>query len=112
MTDQSRTAPTSPAPTPRVLVVGAGPTGLTTALQAHAHGARVRVVERRPDAFRPSRAMVVHSRTLEVLRPLGVTDELLDRGDRAPRAPSCTSATGPSAPRSPTSRSGTPPSRT
>ncbi|RYP82696.1 FAD-dependent oxidoreductase [Nocardioides guangzhouensis] len=71
---------------PDVLVVGAGPTGLTTALQAHAHGARVRVVERRPDAFRPSRAMVVHSRTLEVLRPLGVTEELLDRGDRAPRA--------------------------
>lgn len=71
---------------PDVLVVGAGPTGLTTALQAHAHGATVRVVERRPDAFRPSRAMIMHPRTLETLRPLGVTDALLDRGDTAPRA--------------------------
>jgi 2-polyprenyl-6-methoxyphenol hydroxylase-like FAD-dependent oxidoreductase len=69
-----------------VLVVGAGPTGLTMALQAHAHGATVRIVERRPEAFRRSRAMVMHPRTLESLRPLGVTDGLLDRADRAPRA--------------------------
>ena len=69
-----------------VLVVGAGPTGLTTALQAHDHGAEVRVVERRPEAFRPSRAMIMHPRTLESLRPLGVTDALLARGDRAPAA--------------------------
>jgi glycine/D-amino acid oxidase-like deaminating enzyme len=69
-----------------VLVVGAGPTGLTTALQAHDHGAEVRIVEQRPRAFRPSRAMIVHPRTLESLRPLGVTDALLDRGDRAPKA--------------------------
>ena len=62
-----------------LLVAGAGPAGLALALQAAVHGARVRVVERRPDAFRPSRAMILHPRTLEVLRPLGVTDELLDR---------------------------------
>ena len=60
-----------------VLVVGAGPTGLAVGLQAHDHGARVRVVDRRPDDYRPSRAMLVHPRTLEVLRPLGVTDELM-----------------------------------
>jgi 2-polyprenyl-6-methoxyphenol hydroxylase-like FAD-dependent oxidoreductase len=30
--------------------------------------------------------MIVHPRTLECIRPLGVTDELLDRGDRSPRA--------------------------
>jgi 2-polyprenyl-6-methoxyphenol hydroxylase-like FAD-dependent oxidoreductase len=53
---------------------------------AHDHGARVRVVERRAAPHRPSRAMIVHPRTLEVLRPLGVTDALLDRADRAPRA--------------------------
>ena len=69
-----------------VLVAGAGPSGLTTALQAHDHGASVRVVERRPEASRPSRAMIVHPRTLESLRPLGVAESLLDRGDRAPRA--------------------------
>ena len=73
-------------PPPDVLVVGAGPAGLTTALQAHDHGATVRVVEQRPDPFRPSRAMIMHPRTLESLRPLGVTDSLLERGDTSPKA--------------------------
>ena len=68
-----------------VLVVGAGPTGLALALQAHDHGARVTVLERRPDRWRPSRALIMHPRTLEVLRPLGVTEALLARGDTAPR---------------------------
>ncbi|MGH3508510.1 MAG: FAD-dependent monooxygenase, partial [Nocardioidaceae bacterium] len=71
---------------PDVLVVGAGPTGLSLALQAHEHGATVRVVDRRSEAFRRSRAMIVQSRTLECLRPLGVTAALLERADRSPRA--------------------------
>lgn len=69
-----------------VLVVGAGPAGLTTALQAHAHGATVRVVDRRAGRARPSRAMMLHARALEGLRPLGVTDELLNRADTTPEA--------------------------
>jgi 2-polyprenyl-6-methoxyphenol hydroxylase-like FAD-dependent oxidoreductase len=69
-----------------ILVVGAGPTGLTLALQAHAHGAQVRVVERRPAVFRPSRALILHPRTLEVLRPFGVTEALVARSDIAPEA--------------------------
>jgi 2-polyprenyl-6-methoxyphenol hydroxylase-like FAD-dependent oxidoreductase len=70
----------------KVLVVGAGPTGLALALQAHAYGAQVRVVERRREACRPSRALILHPRTLEVLRPLGVTEPLLVRADIAPEA--------------------------
>jgi 2-polyprenyl-6-methoxyphenol hydroxylase-like FAD-dependent oxidoreductase len=69
-----------------VLVVGAGPTGLTTALEAYAHGASVRVVDRRAHPFQPSRAMMLHARALECLRPLGVTSALLDRADTAPEA--------------------------
>lgn len=69
---------------PDVLVVGAGPTGLALALQAFDHGARVRVVERRREAFRPSRALLMHPRTLEVLRPLGIVDALLAAADTAP----------------------------
>lgn len=69
-----------------VLVVGAGPAGLVTALQAHAHGASVRVVERRTEPFRPSRAMILHPRALEGLRPLGVSERVVDRGDTAPTA--------------------------
>lgn len=71
-------------PSAGILVVGAGPTGLALALQAHAHGANVRIVERRREAFRPSRAMIMHPRTLEVLRPLGVTDALLAKADVSP----------------------------
>jgi 2-polyprenyl-6-methoxyphenol hydroxylase-like FAD-dependent oxidoreductase len=69
-----------------VLVVGAGPTGLTLALQAHDHGAHVRIIERRQEAFRPSRALILHPRTLEALRPLGVTEPLLAHADTAPEA--------------------------
>jgi 2-polyprenyl-6-methoxyphenol hydroxylase-like FAD-dependent oxidoreductase len=67
-----------------ILVVGAGPAGLALALQAHDHGAAVRVIDRRPEAIRPSRALLLHARTLEVLRPLGVAPALLARADIAP----------------------------
>jgi len=67
-----------------ILVAGAGPAGLALALQAHDHGAEVRVIDRRPEAVRPSRALILHPRTLEVLRPLGVTQRLLARADVAP----------------------------
>jgi len=67
-----------------ILVAGAGPAGLALALQAHEHGAAVRVIDRRPEAIRPSRALLLHARTLEVLRPLGVTPPLLARADIAP----------------------------
>ena len=67
-----------------ILVAGAGPAGLALALQAHDHGADVRVIDRRPEAFRPSRALIMHARTLEVLRPLAVTQALLGRADTSP----------------------------
>ena len=69
-----------------LLVVGAGPSGLAAALQASAHGATVRVVDRREQRIRPSRALMLHARALEGLRPLGVTGELLDRADTTPEA--------------------------
>lgn len=70
--------------TSEILVVGAGPTGLALALQAHDHGAHVRVIERRAEAFRPSRALIMHPPTLEALRPLGVTEALLAKANIAP----------------------------
>ncbi len=69
-----------------ILVAGAGPAGLALALQAHDHGAAVRIIDQRPAAARPSRALILHSRTLEVLRPLGVAPALLARADIAPTA--------------------------
>jgi 2-polyprenyl-6-methoxyphenol hydroxylase-like FAD-dependent oxidoreductase len=74
-----------PADPVDVLVVGAGPTGLALAAQLAAFGATTRVVDRRSLPGRESRALVVQPRTLEVLRPVGVTQALLDRGDQAAR---------------------------
>ena len=83
---RGRTAETVNPDPVDVVVVGAGPTGLALALQSIDHGATVRIMERRRERFRPSRALIMHPRTLEVLRPLGVTDELLAKGDVAPGA--------------------------
>ena len=66
-----------------VLVVGAGPTGLTLALELAAQGVPVRVVDAAADAVHESRALVVQARTLEVLDRLGVADDLVRAGDRA-----------------------------
>lgn len=73
--------PAGQAPPLDALIVGAGTTGLALALQAHDHGARVRIIERRTEAFRPTRALMMHPRTLELLRPRGVTDGILAAGD-------------------------------
>jgi 2-polyprenyl-6-methoxyphenol hydroxylase-like FAD-dependent oxidoreductase len=66
-----------------VLVVGAGPTGVTLAAQLQACGATVRIVDRQLDRVHESRALAVQPRTLEVLRGLGVTQQLLARGNDA-----------------------------
>src|SRR5215204_3441361 len=58
-----------------VLVVGAGPTGLTLAAQVHALGGAVRIVDRQLDRVHESRALAVQPRTLEVLRALGISEE-------------------------------------
>jgi 2-polyprenyl-6-methoxyphenol hydroxylase-like FAD-dependent oxidoreductase len=66
-----------------VLVVGAGPTGLTLAAQLRAFGATTRIVDRQLDRVHESRALAMQPRTLEVLRGLGVAKELVGRGNDA-----------------------------
>jgi 2-polyprenyl-6-methoxyphenol hydroxylase-like FAD-dependent oxidoreductase len=70
---------------PGVLVVGAGPTGLALAAQLEALGAAVRIVDRHLDRVHESRALVLHPRTLEVLRGIGVSETLVERGNDAVR---------------------------
>lgn len=55
-----------------VLVVGAGPGGLATALSAVRHGARVLVVDRRPGTSGLPRATGINVRTVEILRTWGL----------------------------------------
>jgi 2-polyprenyl-6-methoxyphenol hydroxylase-like FAD-dependent oxidoreductase len=71
------TAPTD------VVIVGAGPTGLTLAAQLHRFGAGVRIVDRQLDRVRESRALAMQPRTLEVLRGLGIVETLIERGNDA-----------------------------
>ncbi|WP_433499271.1 FAD-dependent oxidoreductase [Sphaerimonospora sp. CA-214678] len=68
-----------------VLVVGAGPTGLTTAISLAGRGLDVIVADDQAEGANTSRAAVVHARTLEVLEPLGVSERLVAQGLHAPR---------------------------
>jgi 2-polyprenyl-6-methoxyphenol hydroxylase-like FAD-dependent oxidoreductase len=63
-----------------VVIVGAGPTGLTLAAFLTAGGADVVLLDRAAEGAGTSRAAVVHARTLEVLEGLDVTRELVERG--------------------------------
>ncbi len=68
-----------------VLIVGAGPVGLTLAASLQARGVDVVLVDRAAEVARTSRAAVIHARTLEVLHTIDVTDELVRRGVIVPR---------------------------
>jgi 2-polyprenyl-6-methoxyphenol hydroxylase-like FAD-dependent oxidoreductase len=68
-----------------VLVVGAGPTGLTLAASLLAQGVRAEVVDRQPAGTNTSRAAAVNARTLEVLEDLDVSRRLVKAGLLAPR---------------------------
>jgi 2-polyprenyl-6-methoxyphenol hydroxylase-like FAD-dependent oxidoreductase len=64
-----------------VLIVGAGPTGLTLARELHALGVAAQIVDRAPDAVHESRALAIQARTLEVLARNGLADDLVSAGN-------------------------------
>lgn len=63
-----------------VVIVGAGPTGLSAALFLNDQGIPVTVVERHQTPFKDPRAATFHPPTMEMFAPSGVTDELHRRG--------------------------------
>ena len=67
-----------------VLIVGAGPTGLVLALCLVRQGVSVRVVDQSAEPGTQSRAMVVHARTLELYRQLGLADDVATAGLQNP----------------------------
>ncbi|WP_159943813.1 MULTISPECIES: FAD-dependent monooxygenase [unclassified Nocardiopsis] len=67
----------APGPHPPVLVVGAGPTGLTAACTLLQNGVSCRVVERRAGVAEEPKALILWSGALEVLRRLGVHEAVV-----------------------------------
>ena len=68
-----------------VLVIGAGPSGLTLAASLVKQGVATTVVDRQAAGANTSRAAVVNARTLVVLDDLDVSRRLVKEGIHAPR---------------------------
>lgn len=69
----------------RVIIVGAGPSGLTAALFLVNAGISVLVLESRTEIYEDPRAATFHPPTLEMFAPSGVTDHLIEQGIFCPQ---------------------------
>jgi len=69
-----------------VLIVGAGPTGLSLACQLVRHGVEFAVVEKNGSVTPYSKAIGVHARTLEIYEQLGLARAAVERGTVAGKA--------------------------
>ncbi|MFC8719897.1 FAD-dependent oxidoreductase [Kitasatospora sp. NPDC057198] len=65
-----------------VLVAGAGPVGLTAALQLARWGVSVRLVDAAPGPATTSRALGTHARSLEIYDQLGILGDIAPHGTR------------------------------
>ncbi len=65
-----------------VLVVGAGPVGLFTALRLAEGGLRVKVIDQEARTTTHSHACALHPRTIKLLAQVGLADELIKQGQR------------------------------
>lgn len=63
-----------------VLIIGAGPTGLTAAAEAARHGLSVRIIDVKGQGSIHSKALVLHSRTLEIFTDMGLIEGVLLQG--------------------------------
>jgi 2-polyprenyl-6-methoxyphenol hydroxylase-like FAD-dependent oxidoreductase len=68
-----------------VLIAGAGPTGLTLALELARRGISFRLIDSAESPFLGSRGKGIQPRTLEIFEDLGVIDAILAAGARYPK---------------------------
>lgn len=63
-----------------VLIVGAGPVGLTMASELTRHGVKACIIDKNKIYAKDSRAVAVHARTLEVFEDMGILEKFLKNG--------------------------------
>ena len=66
-------------PDAEVLIIGAGPTGLVLAHWLVRLGVNIRIIDKAAEPGTTSRALVVHARTLEFYRQLGLADAVVQQ---------------------------------
>jgi len=66
-----------------VLIIGAGPTGMTAAMELSRLGVPVRIVDKLTEPSTTSRALAVQARTLELLQQRGLSRQIVELGNRA-----------------------------
>ncbi len=64
----------------KVLIAGAGPTGLTAGLELVRRGVKTEIIDRRESGSSLSRAVGINPRSLKILEPSGATQTLLKQG--------------------------------
>ncbi len=67
---------------PKALIVGAGPTGLVMAHELARDGIQCRLIDKAPHRAMESRAIAIHSRTVETFELMGLADAFLGAGHR------------------------------
>lgn len=64
-----------------VLIVGAGPTGLTIAVSLWQQGVKCRVIDKLLEPSDKSKALAIHARSLEMFESMGLADEMVAQGN-------------------------------
>src|SRR3990167_7635140 len=65
-----------------VLIVGAGPTGLMMACELARHGVSFRIIDKKPERTLTSNAILIQTRTIEILDLVGIGERFVKRGHR------------------------------
>jgi 2-polyprenyl-6-methoxyphenol hydroxylase-like FAD-dependent oxidoreductase len=65
---------------PKILIVGAGPTGLTLAAELTRHHISCRIIDKSIKPVKTSNALGIQARTLEIFADMGIIDDFLQEG--------------------------------
>ncbi len=63
-----------------ILIVGAGPTGLTMAAELTRHGVPCRIIDKKSGITDNTKALTLQSRTMEIFEDMGLIKEVIDTG--------------------------------